>query len=97
MANKGLPQDQETIDCMAEAIAWCVDALKYRNNVLFVHCRSGRHRSASLVYGVLRAGGWSEDRALTAVLARPGARPLYLDDAEQSLRLAGLLPGIMRR
>lgn len=91
MSNGYASQAVESIECMADAIRWGVDALLYPGNVLYVHCHSGRHRSASLVYGLLRAGGWSRDRARAALTDRQSVDPRYTEDAEQALRLAGFV------
>lgn len=88
MHNTHAPQSAATIACMADAIRWGVDALRYPNNVLFVHCHSGRHRSASIVYGILRAGGWTRAQALAALRVRQGVDPRYIDEAEIALRQA---------
>lgn len=81
-------QSAAAVECMADAIRWGVDALRYPKNVLFVHCHSGRHRSASLVYGILRAGGWTADQALAALRFRQGVEPRYIAEAELALRRA---------
>lgn len=79
-------QPDDVVRCMAVALQWGVDALSYPGNVLLVHCRSGERRSTSLVYGILRAGGWSRAQALRALEDRPRADPRYADDAERALR-----------
>ena len=79
-------QPDDVVQCMVVALQWGIDALSYPGNVLLVHCRSGERRSTSLVYGILRAGGWSRAQALRALEDRPRADPRYADDAERALR-----------
>lgn len=91
MSNGYGAQTPETIACMADALRWGVDALEYQGNVLYVHCHSGRHRSASIVYGLLRAGGWTAQQARQALLDRQSVDPRYIADVEIALRLAGFV------
>jgi protein-tyrosine phosphatase len=64
-------------------------AMHERNAKLFVMCRMGICRSASLTYFLLRASGRSKRQALRVVLrARPWATVAraYLDSSEEHLR-----------
>jgi hypothetical protein len=88
MQNHVKAQHPAVVRCLAIAIRWGVDALAYPSNALLVHCNSGEHRSPSLAYGIMRAGGWSKSQAMRALSHIPDADPRYIADVEIALRLA---------
>jgi protein-tyrosine phosphatase len=73
------------------ALSFYCKAIKRPGAKVFVMCRMGRHRSASLTYFLLRASGASSSAAEAAILrARPCARIVkaYRESGEKYLDLA---------
>jgi protein-tyrosine phosphatase len=77
----------------ARALRFYRRALERPNSKVYVMCRAGRRRSASLTYFLLRAAGTSPAAAEEAVLrARPCAMIVkaYRESSEKYLRRKGI-------
>jgi hypothetical protein len=94
--DNGKPRGQEWF---AEGVGYALDALAapgMPKKVIYVHCRAGFNRSASMVYAILRSIGLGNFAAREMICRHRWEDLLgirYADEAIETLRALGYLPG----
>jgi hypothetical protein len=83
------PKPASWLQCSVE---FALPALASPRARVYAHCDQGDHRGPSTAYAVMRALGWESTTAREMIMkARPGADPIYADDADAALAELGYI------
>lgn len=78
------------VEWFQHGIEFALDALSHPKNKLDGHCAAGVNRGPSMVYGILRAMGFSGDVAMQLLkTARPQVGVAYRADADRAVQILG--------